>query len=118
MGAPVLHFEIVGGKGDQLKTFYGGLFGWNIDSNNPMNYGMVDTAAGGTGINGGISEEMEGSGNRVTVYAMVDDLQATLNKVEQLGGKVVLPVTEVPGGPTIAMFSDPCGNITGIMKGM
>jgi uncharacterized protein len=52
------------------------------------------------------------------VYAQVDDLQATLDKATSLGAKVILPVTDVPGGPTIAMFADPAGNVTGLMKGM
>ena len=39
MGAPVIHFEIMGGEGTQLETFYRELFGWKINSNNPMKYG-------------------------------------------------------------------------------
>ena len=38
MGAPVIHFEIMGGEGTQLETFYRELFGWKINSNNPMKY--------------------------------------------------------------------------------
>ena len=36
MGIPVVHFEIMGGRGNQLEKFYGELFGWKIDSNNSM----------------------------------------------------------------------------------
>lgn len=46
MGAPVVHFEIIGGEGDELEKFYGELFGWKINSNNPMKYGTVDTSGG------------------------------------------------------------------------
>src|SRR6185312_5115741 len=115
MGAPVLHFEIMGGSGKQLEDFYSQLFGWKIDSNNPMNYGMVDTGGQG-GINGGVGPAApeQGQGSRVSVYAQVDDLQATLDKATSLGAKVILPVTDVPGGPTIAMFADPAGNVTGL----
>src|SRR5207245_8919570 len=108
--------EIMGGQGKQLEEFYRQLFGWKSDSNNPMNYGMVERGEGG--IPGGVGPEMseQGGTTRVTVYAMVDDLEATLKKAESLGGKVVLPVTNVPEGPTIAMFADPVGNMTGILK--
>jgi predicted enzyme related to lactoylglutathione lyase len=34
MGAPVVHFEIMGGKGSELETFYRELFGRKINSNN------------------------------------------------------------------------------------
>jgi uncharacterized protein len=119
MGAPVLHFEIMGGSGNQLEEFYTKLFGWTIDSNNPMNYGMVTTGGQG-GINGGVGPAApeQGQGSRVTVYAQVDDIAGTLKKAEGLGAKVIMPETEVPGGPTIGMFADPAGNVTGLMKGM
>jgi uncharacterized protein len=68
MGAPVVHFEIMGGKGNQLEKFYGELFGWKIDSNNPMKYGVVDTGGGPGGINGGVGTSQDGN-KRVSVYA-------------------------------------------------
>jgi uncharacterized protein len=114
MGAPVVYFEIMGGDGLELEKFYGKLFDWKIDTNNPMKYGIVDTGSGSRGINGGLGPGHDGQ-QRVSVYVEVDDLQATLNKVEQLGGKTVLAPTEVPGGPKLAMFADPAGNITGLL---
>ncbi len=116
MGAPVIHFEIMGGEGNQLETFYGELFGWKIDSDNPMKYGMVDTEGGPGGINGGVGPATHG-GKRVSIYAQVSDLQAALDKAEQLGGKTMLPPTEVPGGPKLAMFADPAGNVIGLLLG-
>jgi predicted enzyme related to lactoylglutathione lyase len=116
MGAPVVHFEIMGGQGNQLEKFYAELFGWKINSNNPMKYGVVDTGGGVGGINGGVGANQDGS-KRVSVYAQVNDLQATLDKVEKLGCKTILPPTEVPGGPKLAMFADPAGNVTGLLLG-
>ena len=115
MGAPVVHFEIIGGEGDELEKFYGEVFGWKINSNNPMKYGIVNTGGAG-GINGGVGVANDGS-KRVSVYAQVDDLQATLERAEKLGGKTILAPTEVPGGPKLAMFADPAGNVTGLILG-
>ena len=56
-------------------------------------------------------------GKRVSVYLRVEDLDATLAKAEKLGGKVVLPPSQVPGGPKLAMFADPAGNVTGLLLG-
>jgi predicted enzyme related to lactoylglutathione lyase len=114
MGRPVVHFEILGNDGARLQAFYSELFDWRIDSNNPMNYGIVDTRGEG-GINGGISASPEGA--RVTVYVQVDDLQAHLDAAERLGGRVVMPVTEIPGTVTLAQFADPDGNVIGLVKG-
>jgi predicted enzyme related to lactoylglutathione lyase len=116
MGAPVVHFEIMGGKGVNLGTFYGELFGWKIDSNNSMKYGIVDTGGAPGGINGGVGVTDDGS-KRVSIYAQVSDLQATLDRAEKLGGKTILAPTEVPGGPKLAMFADPAGNVTGLILG-
>jgi len=106
----------MGGKGSELEAFYRELFGWKIDSNNPMKYGVVDTGGGPGGINGGVGPAHDGN-KRVSVYTQVEDLQATLDRAERLGGKTVLPPTEVPGGPKLAMFADPAGNITGLLTG-
>ena len=115
MPAPVVRFEIMGGKGNQLEKFYGDLFGWKIDSNNAMKYGMVDTGTQG-GINGGVGSSQDG-GKRVSVYVQVEDLDAALAKAEKLGGKTILPPSQVPGGPKLAMFADPAGNVTGLLLG-
>ena len=37
MGHPVVHFEVIGKDAAALATFYSELFGWEIDTNNPMN---------------------------------------------------------------------------------
>jgi predicted enzyme related to lactoylglutathione lyase len=41
MGQAVVHFEVIGKDGQKLQSYYGELFGWQIDSSNPMNYGVV-----------------------------------------------------------------------------
>ena len=116
MSAPVVPFEIMGGKGSELEKFYSELFAWKINSDNPMNYGVIDTGAGLKGINGGVGPAHDGN-RRVSIYVQVDDLQAALDRAERLGGKTVLAPTEVPGGPRLAMFADPAGNITGLLLG-
>jgi predicted enzyme related to lactoylglutathione lyase len=49
MGNPVIHFEVSGSDGTKLQKFYGDLFDWKINADNPMDYGIVDN--GGEGIN-------------------------------------------------------------------
>ena len=116
MPNPVVHFEITGADGSALQSFYRDLFDWKIDANNEWQYGVVETGGDG-GINGGIAENQDGAtGGRVTVYAAVDDMQAYLDKAERLGAKVVMPVTDM-GDFAIALFTDPAGNVTGLVNG-
>ena len=111
MGSPVVHFEIIGKDGKKLHDFYGGVFGWKINADNPMNYGLVE--AQGNGIGGGVGQ---GEGPSATFYIEVDDPQAYLNKIEGMGGKTIVPVTVIPGMVTFAQFADPEGNVIGIVK--
>jgi predicted enzyme related to lactoylglutathione lyase len=114
MPDPVVHFEIVSEtKAKELQEFYSNLFGWTINADNPYNYGQVNTGAG-RGINGGIGPSP--SGNRVTIYTEVEDLQAALDKAESLGGKTLMAPEEIPGAVTMAMFADPDGNVVGLIK--
>lgn len=113
MGNPVVHFEINARDAKKLHGFYSEVFGWTIDANNPMNYGLVKT--GGEGIGGGIGPAQ--GDPFVTFYIAVPDLAASLRKIESLGGKTVVPVTEIPNMVTFAIFTDPQGNRIGLVKG-
>jgi len=112
MGDPVIHFEVVGKDGAKLQKFYGDAFGWKIDASNPMKYGIVDN--GGEGINGGVGEAPN---PHLTFYVAVDDLESRLRTIEEAGGATVTPPTEIPGMVTFALFSDPEGNVCGLVKG-
>ena len=111
MPNPVVHFEIQSNQSEKLQRFYADVFGWHVDANNDMKYGIVDTHTDG-GIGGGI-RPTNGGANRVTFYVDVDDLQAHLDKIEARGGKTIMPPTELPQ-VTLALFSDPEGNVIGM----
>ena len=113
MGAPVVHFEIQANDAAASQAFYGELFGWEIDANDPMNYGEVTTGAE-SGIQGGIAPA-EGP-PMATFYIEVSDPQAALDAVVAKGGSVVVPVTEIPGTVTFALFSDLDGITVGLVK--
>lgn len=109
----IVHWEIQSKAPDSLHRFYADVFGWKIDANNPMNYGMV-SSGGKDGIDGGIGGA-QSTTSRVLVYANVPDIDDTLQKVESLGGNTIMPRTDV--GPVImALYSDPEGNVMGIIE--
>jgi predicted enzyme related to lactoylglutathione lyase len=114
MANQVTWFEVIGKDGKKLRDFYAGIFGWKVDANNPMNYGMVDASE--SGIGGGIGEAQPGQQPSLTWYVTVPDLEATLKDVEARGGKTIAPPMAVPNGPTIAQFADPDGNVVGLIK--
>lgn len=114
MSNPVVHWEIISAEAKKLQSFYSELFGWTINADNLMQYGLVASSEGG-GIDGGIGPSMDGSGS-LTFYVQVPDLEAALKQVESLGGKTVMPPVEIPNLVTFAKFSDPDGNVVGLLK--
>ena len=112
MPNPVVHFEILVNNVEGGQEFYRKLFDWEISADNPMSYGLVDTKAGG--INGGVTEAQ--AGPQVIFYVEVQDLQASLDKAESLGGKTVEPPREIPGVVHFAVMSDPEGNVIGLVQ--
>jgi len=119
MGQPVVHFEIIGTDGDALKSYYSELFGWEINSDNPMKYGTVaregNTNADGVGIGGGVAG-YDGVPGGVTFYIEVPDPEAALAKAESLGGKRIMGPDQVMPGIVIGQFSDPEGHVIGVVK--
>jgi len=121
MGQPVVHFEIVGRDGDALKRYYSDLFGWRIDSDNPMGYGIVakdeNLAPDGTGIGGGVAAGPPGYDGHLTFYVAVDDCEAALAKAEKLGGTRAMGPDEIPGmNLIIGQFTDPEGHLVGVLQ--
>lgn len=47
-------------------------------------------------------------------YIGVDDVDATVNKAQVLGGKILLPPTDIPGFGRAAVLKDPQGAAFGI----
>jgi uncharacterized protein len=120
MGQPVVHFEIIGKDGAKLQSYYSELFGWEIDANNPMNYGVVsregNTNADGIGIGGGIGPGPEGYEGHVTVYVEVPDVEASLAKASSLGGRRLMGPDKVMEDLEIGQFADPEGHVIGLIR--
>jgi hypothetical protein len=116
MGDPVTNFEINSADPAKARQFYGDVLGWKMNFMPENDYTFVDTNAGGKGIGGGIGP-LRGPKPFITFYVVVSDLNATLLKATNGGGKVVFPATKVGPTTTIALFSDPDGNVIGLTDG-
>ena len=117
MAQPVAYFEVTSPDQERAQRFYGDLFGWQVSADPAMGgYALVDTGAGAGALGGGIGAADDGQA-RVRIYIKVDDLDAYLARAEQLGGKPVVPPTDLPGDyGRFAIFADPDGNQVGLMS--
>ena len=120
MGQPVVHFEVIGKDGEALQRYYSQLFDWEIESDNPMRYGIVpregNTNQDGAGIGGGVGGGPEGYDGHVTFYVVVPDVEQALAKAESLGGSRTMGPDEVMEGLMIGHFTDPEGHLVGVLS--
>jgi|BarGraNGADG00312_2_1021985.scaffolds.fasta_scaffold33927_3 predicted enzyme related to lactoylglutathione lyase len=123
MGGRVVHFEIPFDDGDRARSFYQTAFGWSIMTMPEMGgYTLVSTGPTGEQgpsepgyIGGGMMQRADGfRGPVITVD--VDDIDASLAKVEELGGTTVRPRQEVGQMGFSAYFTDPEGNLMGLWQ--
>ena len=111
MPAPVVHFELRSADPDATRAFFGELFGWTYGDGGLPGYTYVETGAEGA-IPGGIGPVQ--GGDAMTVFFVgVADVEETLGRAVELGGRVVQPATSVPG-VTFGVLSDTQGRIVGV----
>jgi predicted enzyme related to lactoylglutathione lyase len=115
MGNPITHFELMGPDGEAQRDFYSKIFDWKLTGVEGFGgYYMAETGEGQLG--GAVGQGSEEMPNYVTVYVDVDDIDKKLEEIEEAGGKTVLPKTEVPEMVVYALFSDPAGNLVGLVE--
>jgi predicted enzyme related to lactoylglutathione lyase len=99
------------------KEFYGRLFGWGMEDGpvNGVDYTVVK--AGDQSI-GGLMQmppNMQGTPSYWGAYVTVDDVDASTQLVEALGGRVLMPATDIPGVGKFSLIQDPQGAMLSII---
>ena len=115
MANPIVHFEMMGPDAAVQRDFYEGMFGWKTEPVPGFDgYHMV--AADQAGLGGAVGKGPEQMPQYMTVYVQVDDIDAHLAKIGSAGGTTVMPRTVIPGTVTFALFTDPAGNVVGLVE--
>jgi uncharacterized protein len=120
MGQPVVHFEVIGKDGEKLQSYYADLFGWDVDPGNAMKYGIVkgeDNPSSMGSIGGGVAAGPDGYEGHVTFYVSVPDVEAALQKAEELGGARVMGPETVMDRMVLGQLKDPEGHLIGLVQG-
>ncbi len=115
MANKVVHFEIMGPDPDALAGFYGNLFDWKTEAT-PGFEGYNLVSADEAGIGGAVGTGPEQMPTYLTFYIEVDSIDRYLERIEQAGGKTVVPRTVIPGMVTFSQFADPAGNVVGLVE--
>ncbi len=122
----VVHFEIPVDDLERAKSFYGSVFGWNLQTM-PMpggDYTMIRTVdvdeqtqlpAEPGAINGGMMPRTEQIPAPV-ITIDVDAIDEALKQVEAGGGSIVTPRTPISGMGAVAYVKDCEGNVLGLWE--
>jgi predicted enzyme related to lactoylglutathione lyase len=115
MGNKIVHWELMGPDGDALKTFYSTLFDWESEAVPGFDsYHMVN--ADNAGVGGAVGKGGDQMPQYQTMYVEVASVDDHLAKAEELGGSTVMGRTVVPGTVTFGLFTDPAGNLVGVVE--
>ena len=111
MPSPVIHAEIRSEDPDATRAFLGELFGWTVASEGGFpGYTFMDTGEGGAAT--AISPR-QGPEDEVLFFVSVDDVTATLNRAQELGGTIIQEAQEVPG-VSFGVLADAHGHRIGV----
>jgi uncharacterized protein len=105
---PVTQFQILSKTPEETAKFYSTLFGWDVNSDNPLGYRQINTGST-AGIQGGIWPAPPQAENFVQLFVSVTDVWASVKKAEELGAKVLIPPTSLPDHSEMAVLHDPQG---------
>ena len=121
MSGKVVHFEIPFDDAERAYGFYRDAFGWNIQEIPQLHYAIVTTGEtdgdgfpSDKGYIGGGMLRRESPTDRPVITVDVEDIDAALEKIEELGGMKVLGRQEVGDMGYAAYFRD----VEGILMGL
>ena len=106
--------ELITTDVEAAKAFYSQLFGWTMEpvtheADEGMQYNLVKVD--GTEIGGILAVPAHAPGMPPCwgAYVTVDDVDAAAGKAGELGGAVVVPLTDIPGVGRFCVIRDPQG---------
>ena len=104
---------------DAAQSFYQTLLGWEIKQGKapacegaegpPMVYNEIVVAGGHVGGMYKMGPEYGSAPSHWMAYVAVDDVDASAKRVEELGGKVCVPPTDIPNVGRFCVVTDPTG---------
>lgn len=114
-GNPIVWAEIPVGDMNRAKTFYGNTFGFTFQMQDMGDYQLAMFPSAGTDFYGAGGALMKGesyvpSHEGPAVYIASPDIEATLRKVVQNGGRVIQHKKSIGPYGFIGVFEDSEGN--------
>jgi predicted enzyme related to lactoylglutathione lyase len=104
---------------EQIRDFYQEVVGWTVENVDMGDYADFNMQAPGTGETvAGICHARGGNAGLPPVwmvYLSVADIEASTQKVVELGGKLLTPLKGEPGSGAFCVIQDPAGAIVALL---
>jgi hypothetical protein len=99
------------------KDFYSRLFGWELEEMGMEGMTYTVVKAGGEPVGGlmAIPPEAQGVPPYWAAYVTVDDVDATVRKAQEMGGKVLVPPQDIPDVGRFSVLQDPQGAVISVI---
>ncbi len=103
--------ELASTDAEAAKKFYTELLGWTLKESNAVGMVYNEVVVGGQHIGGmyQMGPEYGGAPSHWIAYVAVEDVEASAKRVEELGGKVCVPPTDIPNTGRFCVITDPAG---------
>ncbi len=103
--------ELASTDAEAAKKFYTELLGWMLKESNAVGMVYNEVVVGGQHIGGmyQMGPEYGGAPSHWIAYVAVEDVEASAKRVEELGGKVCVPPTDIPNTGRFCVITDPAG---------
>ena len=116
MSNRVVHFEIPCDNPEKTMDFFGEVFGWTFKQFGIEQYWYANTGnEDSPGINGAFLKKRDPK-MPLANSIQVENIDDAIKKIEKAGGEVVVPKKPVPSVGWLAFFTDPDGNVHGILQ--
>ncbi|HEY0406994.1 MAG TPA: VOC family protein [Pyrinomonadaceae bacterium] len=96
---------------EAARKFYAELLGWTMKTSEAAGMNYTEFQAGGRPI-GGMYQMTADYGDAPShwmSYVAVTDIDASARRVEELGGKICVPPTDIPNVGRFCVITDPTG---------
>lgn len=110
----IVYFEVPANDVERAKKFYSELFAWEFSKIPEDDYWMIKTG-GEDAVGGGLMKRMQPQ-QTITSYIDVESIRECAPRVENAGGKIIVPRTPVKGMGWFAICLDPELNAFGLWE--
>ncbi|NMC28681.1 MAG: hypothetical protein GYA45_01255 [Pelolinea sp.] len=106
---PIVFWELASHDAEKSVKFFRDVFEWDLRMDERLGFYVVEVGKEAPEVDGGIFTLKRAKLPFLTLYILVNDIEAMADKVVDHGGFLVEGVQKLPTGSKICLFNEPSG---------